>query len=139
MKCPKCQFENREGAKFCKECGNKLELTCSSCGHSVHPGSKFCDECGHDLIKPKEAPAIDYSQPRRATPRSTWRTRYWLPGPTCPTYSTPQGTARARTRNLLKAARNSLRWRAHYGNCLSDTKDSLSQASIASKGKRNNG
>ena len=21
MKCPNCQFENREGAKFCKECG----------------------------------------------------------------------------------------------------------------------
>jgi len=21
MKCPKCQFDNREGAKFCEECG----------------------------------------------------------------------------------------------------------------------
>jgi|GEM_PF-5849519 len=26
MKCQRCQFDNREGAKFCKECGNKLEL-----------------------------------------------------------------------------------------------------------------
>jgi hypothetical protein len=31
MKCPQCQFENREGAKFCKECGaegwqNKAEV-----------------------------------------------------------------------------------------------------------------
>ena len=25
MKCPKCQFENPEGAKFCNECGHKLE------------------------------------------------------------------------------------------------------------------
>ena len=26
MKCPNCQFENKEGAKFCKECGTELEL-----------------------------------------------------------------------------------------------------------------
>ena len=32
MQCPKCQFENRESAKFCKECGTNLELACSSCG-----------------------------------------------------------------------------------------------------------
>jgi len=24
MKCPKCQSENPEGAKFCNECGKKL-------------------------------------------------------------------------------------------------------------------
>jgi class 3 adenylate cyclase/tetratricopeptide (TPR) repeat protein len=69
MKCPKCQFENREEAKFCKECGNKLELTCSSCGHTVHPGSKFCDECGQILAEPKAVPAQDYSQPLSYTPK----------------------------------------------------------------------
>ena len=26
MKCPKCQFENAEGIKFCGECGNKLDI-----------------------------------------------------------------------------------------------------------------
>jgi len=49
MKCPECQFENRNGAKFCKECGNKLELVCPQCGTASDPGSKFCDECGHEL------------------------------------------------------------------------------------------
>jgi len=49
MKCLKCQFDNREGAKFCKECGNKLEIGCSNCGSKNPPGSKFCDECGHNL------------------------------------------------------------------------------------------
>ena len=53
MKCPKCQFENREGAKFCNECGHKFELTCPECGTANQPGSKFCDECGHDLSEPK--------------------------------------------------------------------------------------
>ena len=49
MKCPNCQFENREEAKFCKDCGNKLELSCPSCDHPYQPGSKFCDECGQRL------------------------------------------------------------------------------------------
>jgi len=49
MKCPKCQFENREEAKFCNECGSKLEPLCPSCGKSNSSGSKFCDECGQDL------------------------------------------------------------------------------------------
>ena len=49
MKCPKCQYENRGGAKFCQECGSKLESTCPSCGHACGPGARFCDECGHKL------------------------------------------------------------------------------------------
>ena len=32
MKCPKCQFENPEGVKFCVECGKKIELICPKCG-----------------------------------------------------------------------------------------------------------
>ena len=57
MKCPICQFENREGAKFCKECGNKLEYICPQCGIAYAPGSKFCDECGCNLnVQPRETP-----------------------------------------------------------------------------------
>jgi class 3 adenylate cyclase/tetratricopeptide (TPR) repeat protein len=49
MKCPKCQFENPESAKFCSECGNKLEIRCPEC-EKVNPlGSKFCNECGRTL------------------------------------------------------------------------------------------
>ena len=49
MKCPKCQFDNREGAKFCKECGSRLGVICPKCGNTTEPGSKFCDKCGHNL------------------------------------------------------------------------------------------
>ena len=56
MKCPACQFDNRDGAQFCKECGKKLELLCPSCGHPYQTGSKFCDECGQNLAPPKESP-----------------------------------------------------------------------------------
>jgi len=49
MKCPKCQFENPDSAKFCSECGNKLEIRCPECGKTNLLGSKFCNECGHNL------------------------------------------------------------------------------------------
>jgi class 3 adenylate cyclase len=69
MKCPECQFNNREGAKFCSECGNRFELTCPECHTKVRIDSKFCDECGCDLKKPKDAPSIDYSKPQSYTPK----------------------------------------------------------------------
>ncbi len=49
MKCPKCQFETPVGAKFCNECGHKLEITCSECTQINPPGSKYCIECGNQL------------------------------------------------------------------------------------------
>ncbi|MEE9594791.1 MAG: adenylate/guanylate cyclase domain-containing protein [Candidatus Hydrothermarchaeales archaeon] len=49
MKCPKCQIENREGAKFCLKCGEKLELNCPQCGKKLPPLAEFCDECGQRL------------------------------------------------------------------------------------------
>ena len=52
MKCPECLCDNREGAKFCNECGHKLEFACPKCRNINRPESKFCNECGHDLSKP---------------------------------------------------------------------------------------
>jgi class 3 adenylate cyclase/tetratricopeptide (TPR) repeat protein len=52
MKCPKCQFKNPESAKFCSECGYKLEIACPECGKVNPLGSKFCNECGHSLTFP---------------------------------------------------------------------------------------
>src|SRR5256884_6339054 len=46
MKCPRCQAENRERARFCRECGATFGAVCSSCGAKVEAGSKFCDGCG---------------------------------------------------------------------------------------------
>ena len=55
MLCPKCQFENVDGAKFCNECGCKLEISCPGCSKINPPGSKFCNECGHNLTTPQES------------------------------------------------------------------------------------
>jgi tetratricopeptide (TPR) repeat protein len=54
MKCPKCGYENREGAGFCGECGHLFaaEKTCPQCGQTNPQGGKFCDTCGHSLAEP---------------------------------------------------------------------------------------
>jgi Double zinc ribbon len=57
MQCPQCQHENRVGAKFCNECGAKLEAACPLCGHQNPPGSRYCDECGAGLGQPSPTPA----------------------------------------------------------------------------------
>jgi len=61
MKCPNCQHENTEDARFCNECGNKLELICPECGKLNPPGSRFCNKCGHNLTLPSEQPSKDLS------------------------------------------------------------------------------
>jgi class 3 adenylate cyclase len=69
MQCPECQFDNREGVKFCEECGAKLDLKCPRCYAKIPPGRKFCGECGHKLTESSEAPIIDFSEPQSYTPK----------------------------------------------------------------------
>ncbi|MGD8891211.1 MAG: adenylate/guanylate cyclase domain-containing protein, partial [Desulfobacterales bacterium] len=67
MNCPKCQFENPEGAKFCVECGNKIEIICHSCSSNNSPSFKFCRECGQKLSIPFEALPKDLSFDEKLT------------------------------------------------------------------------
>jgi class 3 adenylate cyclase/tetratricopeptide (TPR) repeat protein len=69
MKCPKCGSDNREGIRFCEECGAKLELECPDCKAKIPLGKKFCGECGHDLTKAIKASVINYSEPQSYTPK----------------------------------------------------------------------
>ena len=61
MKCPKCQFDNREGAKFCGKCRAKLLWVCSQCNSENPPENNFCDECGHDFTLPSEPTSKELS------------------------------------------------------------------------------
>jgi class 3 adenylate cyclase/tetratricopeptide (TPR) repeat protein len=61
MKCPRCGFENIHKAKFCNECGNKLDVACTSCQTPNPPGSKFCHACGQNLIPPAKPSPKDLS------------------------------------------------------------------------------
>lgn len=49
--CPKCGSANLANAKFCNDCGAKMETSlqavpCAKCGAQIQAGSKFCNECG---------------------------------------------------------------------------------------------
>ena len=61
MECPKCRFDNRDGVKFCEECGAKFELKCPACKTSIPLGRKFCGECGYDLSKSAETAPVEES------------------------------------------------------------------------------
>jgi class 3 adenylate cyclase/tetratricopeptide (TPR) repeat protein len=59
MKCPKCQHDNPDDAKFCIECASPMEFHCPNCGAITPATGKFCKECAYDLRKPKKARPIE--------------------------------------------------------------------------------
>jgi predicted amidophosphoribosyltransferase len=52
--CPGCGTANRDGSRFCNECGTKLPTMtsslCSVCGTPNPPHSLFCEKCGARLV-----------------------------------------------------------------------------------------
>ena len=64
MRCPQCRQDNPESAKFCRDCGGRLEAVCPGCGHPNLPGSRFCNECG------KPVAALSVPGPALASPQS---------------------------------------------------------------------
>src|SRR5687767_10364812 len=50
MQCPQCQAENSDRARFCEDCGARLEFLCPHCCEAATPGKKFCASCGGSLV-----------------------------------------------------------------------------------------
>ncbi|MBT4266045.1 MAG: AAA family ATPase [Deltaproteobacteria bacterium] len=69
MKCQKCESENSENRKFCRECGVKLLVICPECKSENLPVDKFCGECGGNLRKSSESSALDFEKPETYTPQ----------------------------------------------------------------------
>ena len=46
MRCPECETECPEQAKFCMACGARLARACPECGTKLPAGAKFCLQCG---------------------------------------------------------------------------------------------
>lgn len=51
MKCPSCEAENSEQARFCRECGKPMqaEAICPNCRHKNILPAWFCEQCGRSL------------------------------------------------------------------------------------------
>ncbi len=71
MRCPRCQAQNDDGARFCEDCGARLELACPSCGQPVVGGKKFCRACGAalELSATSAAGEPRFASPGRYTPK----------------------------------------------------------------------
>ena len=90
MKCASCGFDNREGVKFCENCGEAMEAKtgrfCPDCGHQNRPGVKFCENCGAPMgarslnqLAPRPVPQPQPMQPQVVyLDRGGDRRRDWL-------------------------------------------------------------
>ena len=59
MRCKGCEFENREGRKFCASCGSALPVACRECGYANEGGDRYCSGCGRLLAEPDVAPRVE--------------------------------------------------------------------------------
>jgi len=58
VNCSACGHENREGSRFCEECGAPFAVRCARCDTELPGKAKFCPECGAARAgAPAEAPA----------------------------------------------------------------------------------
>ena len=62
MNCPHCKAENRDGRRFCGECGFSFAASCPACGFVNEGGERFCGGCGLPLTPQRE--------PKFGSPRS---------------------------------------------------------------------
>jgi class 3 adenylate cyclase/tetratricopeptide (TPR) repeat protein len=66
MRCMRCRQDNADGARFCGQCGARLDSACGACGAANAATSKFCQECGVPLVA--AAPTLKFASPETYTP-----------------------------------------------------------------------
>ncbi len=57
MSCAACGTENPPGARFCMNCGARLERRCPNCNTKAQPEARFCMSCGTALDAGQSLPA----------------------------------------------------------------------------------
>lgn len=70
--CPSCGASNREGRKFCAECGSAFRAACQACGAANEPGERFCGECGA-LLSPEAVARVAPTAIAREAPAAERR------------------------------------------------------------------
>ena len=69
MQCPRCRAENREGRRFCGECGLSFASACPSCGFLNESSEKFCGGCGRSLATAPTPAEPRFTSPHSYTPK----------------------------------------------------------------------
>ena len=69
LDCPKCQYENPDGNRFCEGCGSPLDKICQSCGHVNRPAAKFCGGCGSAIAEAASTNRPGFAAPKAYTPQ----------------------------------------------------------------------
>jgi len=115
MKCPKCQSEIKDNAKFCTKCGCNLaeelakmkpaapqqpvqpqvqqDKVCVKCGAPIKLGARFCTKCGTPVAQPAPVqPTVEAPKPAPAPVQPTQTPQPKAPTPVQPT-QTPQPKA----------------------------------------------
>jgi len=69
LQCPRCQTENREGRRFCGECGLSFASTCPSCSFLNEGTEKFCGGCGRSLASSGAPAGPRFHAPQAYTPK----------------------------------------------------------------------
>jgi class 3 adenylate cyclase/tetratricopeptide (TPR) repeat protein len=69
MQCPRCRAENREGRRFCGECGLSFASTCLSCGFLNEGSERFCGGCGKSLAAGPTPAEPRFTSPESYTPK----------------------------------------------------------------------
>jgi class 3 adenylate cyclase/tetratricopeptide (TPR) repeat protein len=54
--CSACGSDNRQGRRFCGQCGTALQHECAACGAVNDPDDRFCGDCGAALGDQRSAP-----------------------------------------------------------------------------------
>ncbi|MFN2213307.1 MAG: AAA family ATPase [Anaerolineales bacterium] len=49
MRCPDCQTDNPEGARFCLNCGRIMKRRCTNCQADLQAEARFCMYCGQPV------------------------------------------------------------------------------------------
>ena len=69
MQCPRCHAENREGRRFCGDCGLSLAQACPACGFLNEGSEKSCGGCGARAAGSTMSPETKYPSPESHTPK----------------------------------------------------------------------